>query len=162
MPASREEAEVLVPVAVDCHPDAMEQGPEEHADLGVLGLEAVVADERGLDAVLRELAQQLQRDVRDDLDVHPGVVVDLEPDDRVHVRDVPQALELAVLVCALHERAQLAIAAHRDVDPHLLDRLRRREARVPLGLGRDGLLDPVLRLRVQPLRLRVQPHRRRL
>ena len=140
-----EEAEVLVAVAVDRHADAVQERAEHDDDLGVVLLEPVVADEARLDAVLRQLAQQLERDVRDDLDVHPGVVVDLHPRDRVHVRDVPPALELVVGVDALDQRAELAVAADRDVDPHPRDRLGRRQARLALGLGVDRLLDPLAR-----------------
>jgi hypothetical protein len=77
------------------------------------------------------------------------VVVDLHPDDRVHVRRVPPRLHLAILVHPFEQLAQLAVAAHREVDVHLLDRLRRREPRLAHGFGRDGLLDPLLRLRVE-------------
>ncbi len=144
-----EEGEVLVAVPVDRHPDAVKERGEDDDDLGVVLLEPVVADDGRLDAVLRQLAQELERDVRDDLDVHPGVVVDLHPRDRVDVRDVPPALELVVGVDALDDRAQLAVAALGDVDPHPRDRLGRREARLLLGLGRDRLLDPVLDLVVE-------------
>ena len=91
-----EEAEVLVAVAVHRHADAVRERRQRDDDLGVLVRHAVVGDHRRLDAVLRQLAQELQRDVRDDLDVHPGVVVDLHPHGGVHVRDVPPALELVV------------------------------------------------------------------
>ena len=64
-------------VAVHRHPDAVQERAERDDDLGVVLAHPVVADDRRLDAVLRELAQQLERDVRDDLDVHPRVVVDL-------------------------------------------------------------------------------------
>ena len=105
-----------------------------------------------LDAVLRELAEELERDVRDDLDVHPGVVVDLHPGDRVDVRDVPPALELVVGVDALDQRAELAVAADRDVDLHPRDRLGGRQAGLVLGLGVDRLLDPLGGLLVESSR----------
>ncbi len=54
-----------------------------------------------------------------------------------------QRLELLVLVHPLDQRAQLAVAAHRHVDLHALDRLGRREPRLVLGLLRDRLVDPV-------------------
>ena len=126
------------------HADAVRERRERDDDLGVVVRHPVVADHRRLDAVLRELAQQLERDVRDDLDVHPRVVVDLHPHDRVHVRDVPPALELPVCVDALDQRAQLAVPAHRHADPHRVDRLGGRQARLALGLGRDRVLDPLL------------------
>src|SRR5207247_8472207 len=85
----------------------------------------------------------------DDLDMHPRVVVDPEPRDGVDVRRVPPALELRVVVDALEDAAELAIAAHRHVDPHLRDRLLRGQARLALGFGRDGLLDPFLGLGVE-------------
>ena len=50
---------------------------------------------------------------------------------------------------ALDQRAQLAVAAHRHVDAHLLDGLRRCEARLALSLLRDRLLDALLRLPVE-------------
>ena len=73
--------------------------------------------------MLRELAEQLQRDVRDDLDVHPRVVVDLHAEDGVDIRRVPPALELPVAVDAFEQRPQLPVPADRHVDPHLLDGL---------------------------------------
>ena len=83
-------------VPVHRHADAVEERGERDDHLGVVLLEPEVAHRGGLDLVLRQLAQELERDVGDDLDVHPRVVVDLHPDDRVHVRDVPPALELLV------------------------------------------------------------------
>ena len=70
-------------------------------------------------------------------------------DDRVDVRDVPPALELVVGVDALDQRPELAVAAHRDVDPHPRDRLGGRQARLVLGLGVDRLLDPLRCLLVE-------------
>jgi hypothetical protein len=99
----KEEAEVLVVVAVYRHPRVVEERAEQHGDLRVVPREAVVGDERGLHAVLRELAEELQRDVGDDLDVYPGVVVDLEPRDGIDVRDVPERLQLRVLVHAIED-----------------------------------------------------------
>ena len=121
---------------------------EHDDDLGVLLRHPVVGDHRRLDVVLRQLAQQLQRDVRDDLDVHPGVVVDPHPRDRVDVRDVPPRLQLLVVVDPLDERPELAVAAHRHVDPHARDRLGGREPRLLLGLRGDRVLDDLLGLRV--------------
>ena len=86
-----EEAEVFVAVAVHRHADAVGERGQHDDDLGVVLRHAVVGHHRRLDPVLGQLPQQLQRDVRDDLDVHPGVVVDLHPRDRVDVRDVPPA-----------------------------------------------------------------------
>jgi hypothetical protein len=102
----------------------------------------VVANDRRLDVVLRQLTQELERDVRDDLDVHPGVVVDLHAGDRIHVRDVPPALQLLVLVHALDQCPQFAVPAHGDVDLHALDRLAGREPDLLLGLLGDRLVDP--------------------
>jgi hypothetical protein len=112
-------------------------------------LEPEVLHRRGLDAVLGQLAQELERDVGDDLDVHPRVVVDLHPHDRVDVRDVPPALQLLVLVDALEQLAELPVAADREVDVHLLDRLRRAQACLADRLSRDGLVDSLLGLLVQ-------------
>ena len=140
-----EEAEVLVVVAVHGHPRVVEQRAEQERDLGVVGLQPVVVDDRRLDAVLRELAQELEGDVGDDLDVHPGVVVDLQARDRVDVGDVPERLQLGVGVHALDDGAELPVAPRRHADPHLLDRLRRRHARFALELGgRRRLVDDQL------------------
>ena len=133
----------------DDHADAVEEGAEDDDDLGVVAGHPVVADQRGLDVVLRELAEQLERDVRDDLDVHPGVVVDLEALDRVHVRDVPPGFHLVVLVDPLHECRELAVRARRDLDPHLRDRLGGRQAGLFLRLFGDRILDPLLGLLVE-------------
>jgi hypothetical protein len=122
----QEEREVLVAVPVDRHADAVEERRADDDHLGVVLVEPEIAHQPGLDAVLGELAEELERDVRDDLDMHPGVVVDLHPDDGVHVRHVPPTLELVVRVDALDQRAQFAVAAHGDVDPHPRGRLRGR------------------------------------
>ena len=99
--------------------------------------------------MLRELAQELERDVGDDLDVHPGVVVDLQADDRVDVRHVPPALQLAVGVRALEDPPELAVAPVREADPHVLDRLGRREPCLAYGIRGGGLLDPRFDLRIE-------------
>ena len=59
------------------------------------------------------------------------------------------ALHLLVVVDALEQLPQLAVAAHGQVDPHLLDRLRRGEPRLADGLLRDRLVDPLLGLLVE-------------
>ena len=144
-----EEAPVLVAAPVDGHPDAVRQRGEHDDDLGVLVPHPVVADDRRLDPVLRELAEELQRDVGDDLDVHPGVVVDLQPDDRVDVGDVPPALQLRVGVRPLEHASELPVAALREPDPHVLHRLRRRQPCLADRRVRGGLLDPLLGLGVE-------------
>ena len=130
------------------HPDAVQESAERHDDLRVVVSHPEVAHDARLDAVLRQLAQELERDVRDDLDVNPRVVVDLHAHDRVDVRDVPPALQLAIGVDAVDQLAELVVAADGDVDPHRLDGLCGREARLALGLRRDRVLDPLLGLLV--------------
>jgi hypothetical protein len=98
---------------------------------------------------LVSLAKELEGDVGDDLDVHTGVVVDLHPHGCVHVRDVPPALQRVVGVDPLEQRAQLLVPAHGGADAHQLDRLRRGQSRLALGLLRDRLLDPLLGLSVE-------------
>ena len=159
----KEEAEVLVPLAVDGHADAVQQRTEHDHDLGVVALEAVVRDHRRLDAALREQPEQAERDVGHDLDVNPGVVVDPEPLDGVHVRDVPPRLEPVVGVDPLQQRPQLAVSLRRDLDAHLRDGLGRRETRLALGLLRSRLVDPLTELLVElrhgsrPYSLRLRP-----
>ena len=75
---------------------------------------AVVGHHARLDAGAAQLAQQLQADVGDDLDVHPRVVVDLQARDRVDVGGVPQRLQRLVAVDALDQVAQRAVAACRQ------------------------------------------------
>jgi hypothetical protein len=77
------------------------------------------------------------------------VVVDRETLDGVHIRDVPPALDLLVRVDALDQRRELTVAARRDVDADLGDRLGGREPRLALGLLRDRLVDPLLRFLVE-------------
>ena len=144
-----EEAELLVPLAVDRHADVVQERAEDDHDLGIVVRHVEVADDRRLDVVLGQLAQELQRDVRDDLDVHPGVVVDLHAHGRVHVRDVPPTLQPPVRVHPLEQRAELPVGALGRVDAHLLDRLGGREPRLLLGLLRDRLLDPLFGLLVE-------------
>ena len=77
------------------------------------------------------------------------MIVDLHPRDGVHVRHVPPGLQLLVLVDALEQRAKLAVSAGRDLEPHPLDGLGRRQAGVSLGFLRDRLLDALLGLFVE-------------
>ena len=109
-------------LAVHRHPDAVRERSEDDDHLRVLALHPVVAYQRRLDAVLRQLAEELQGDVRDDLDVNPRMVVDRQADNGVDVRDVPPALELLVGIRALEDAPELAVAAVRQPDPHVLDR----------------------------------------
>jgi hypothetical protein len=142
-------AEVFVSLAVHRHADAVGESRQRNDDLGVVAVHSVVGHHRRLDPVLGELPEKLERDVRDDLDVHPGVVVDLHAGDRVHVRDVPPSLQLLVLVHALDHRAQGPVRPHGHPDAHLGDGLRRCEPNLTLGLGRHGLVDSLLGLRVE-------------
>ena len=108
---------------MDGHADAVQQRTEHDHDLGVVALEAVVRDHRRLDAALREQPEQAERDVGHDLDVNPGVVVDPEPLDGVHVRDVPERLQRPIVVHAPEQRPQPAVALRRHID---LERARQR------------------------------------
>ena len=99
--------------------------------------------------MLDEQAQEPERDVRDDLDVHPRVVVDLEPHDRVHVRDVPPGLDLRVGVDVLEHASELAVPARGNPELHRLDRLGRREPCLGDDVGRRDF-DDVVRLGVVP------------
>ena len=138
-----EEAPVLVAVAVHGHADAVEKRGEDDHDLGVLLLHPVVGDERRPDVALDELAQELERDVGHDLDVDPGVVVDPEALDGVHVRDVPPGFQRRVLVRAPEEPPEPRVAARGHVQPHLRDRVLGAEPGLALRLVRDGVLDPL-------------------
>ena len=144
-----EEAEVLVSLAVHGHADAMGERGQRYDHLGVVARHAVVGDHRRLDAVLRQLAEELERDVRDDLDVHPRVIVDLHPCDRVDVRDVPPALQLIVAVDALENVPELAVRPLGNTDAHLAHRLGGSEPHLARGLSRDGVVDPLAHLRIQ-------------
>ena len=72
-----------------------------------------------------------------------------QPDDRVDVGDVPPALELPVGVRPLEHPTELPVAALRQPDPHVLDRLRRRQSRFAHRRVGSGLLDPLLDLGVE-------------
>jgi hypothetical protein len=50
---------------------------------------------------------------------------------------------------SFQQLAQLAVAAHRDVDPHLRDRLGWSEPGLALGLLRDGLFNALFGLLVE-------------
>ncbi len=126
-------------VPVDGHADAMRERRERDHDLGVRLAHPVVGHHRRLDTVLRELPEKLERDVRDDLDVHPRVVVDLEARDRVHIRDVPPGLHLVVAVDAADHPAERLVPPDGHVDPHPRDRLDGGEANLALCLGRDRI-----------------------
>ena len=133
----------------------MRQGAEQDDDLGVVGVEAIIGDDRRLDVVLRQLPQELERDVRDDLHVDPRVVVDSHPCDGVDVRGVPPCLQLRVVVHTLEDPPQLPVPAHGDVDAHLRNGLGGGQARFALSLRRDGLFDPLLGLPIEIHRARV-------
>ena len=127
------------------HADVVQERRENHDDLGVVGSHAVVALEGRLHVVLHEETQEPERDVRDDLDVHPGVVVDLEPEDRIHVGHVPPRLDLRIRVDPLEHAAELSVPARGNAQLHRLDRLRGREQRLGDDVGL-GNLDDVVRL----------------
>ena len=149
--SDEEEAEVLVPAPVHGHADAVHQRGEDDDHLGVLVRHPVVTHRGRLDPVLRELAQQLQRDVDDDLDVHPRVVVDLHPHDRVDVRDMPPRLQLRVGVGAVEHAAKLPVAALGQADAHARDGFGRAEPGLADGLGRHGPVDALLDLGIERL-----------
>ena len=60
-----------------------------------------------------------------------------------------QPLSCCVGVHAVDERAELLVRARRHLDPHALDRLRRSEERLALGLLRDRVVDALLGGRVE-------------
>jgi hypothetical protein len=138
------DAPVLVLAPVHGHPDVVQERSKHDDDLRLVRRQAVVADERGLDAVLRQLAQELERDVGDDLDVHPRVVVDLEARDGVDVRDVPPRLDLRVVAHPLEELPELPVPARRHSQVHRRNRLRGREERLVRALERERLLDDLV------------------
>jgi hypothetical protein len=138
-----EQAPVLVVAAVDRHADVVQERCEDDDDLRVVGAEAVVLLRGGFHAMLHQQPKELERDVRDDLDVHPGVVVDLQPQNGVHVRHVPPGLELPVVVHALEEAPELAVPARRHAQVHRLDCLGRRQPRLGDDVGRRDLDDLV-------------------
>ena len=133
----QEQAHLLVVRAVDGHAQAVRQAAEHGDHLGVFELHPVVGDHPRLDAGAAQLAQQLQPDVGHDLDVHPRVVVDLQPGDGVDVGGVPQRLQRLVAVHPLDQVAQLAVAAGRQVDPHVAHGFGRRHPRAALGAHAD-------------------------
>ena len=151
------EAPVLVIAPVDRHADVVQERREDDDDLGVVGGQAVVALQRRFaHRASRADGRSLSAMFADDLDVHPGVVVDLEPDDSIHVRDVPPRLDLRIGVDVLEHAAKLAIPARRNAEMHRLDRLGRRQAR----LGRDVRLrnlDDLFRFRSH--RVSLEPSR---
>ena len=130
---------------VDRHADVVQQHGEDDDDLRVVGRHAVVTLRGRLHAVLHEESQELERDVRDDLDVHPRVVVDLQPEDGVHVGDVPPRLDLRVRVDPLEHATELSVPARGHAQLHRLDRLGRREPRLGDDVGLWNL-DDVVRL----------------
>ena len=156
-----EEAVGLVVGAVDRHPDVVEQRSGGDDDLGVAVAHPVVGDHRRLDAALDQQPQQPQRDVEHDLDVDPGVVGHPEPLG-LDLGHVPPGAHLGVGVDAVEQRLEPPVAARRDADPGLLDRLRglaararpaRSASRLSVGVcssagldhpARDSILAPIL------------------
>jgi hypothetical protein len=107
--------------------------------LGVLLGHPVVAHHPGLDAGAAQLAQQLQADVGHDLDVHPRVVVDLQPGDGIDVGGVPERLQRRVVIGPVDHVAECAVAAGRQRDAHVPDGLGGRHAGAALGAHADRL-----------------------
>src|SRR3954471_21431350 len=111
----QEQAHLLVVVAMDRHAQTVRQAAEHDDHLGILLAHAVVLHHPRLDTRPAQLAQELQADIRDDLDVHPGVVVDLQPGDGVDVGGVPQRLQRVVRVGPVDDVAERAVATRGEV-----------------------------------------------
>jgi hypothetical protein len=119
---SEEEAELLVILAMDRHPDIVEEGSSGNHYLGVPQLHPVVGDHRGLYARLGEEPHQSDRHVEDHLHVHPGVVGHPEPL-RGHLGHVPPGSNLLVGIDGLEELLEFLVAPGRSVDLCLAYRL---------------------------------------
>jgi hypothetical protein len=129
----QEEAVRLVVDAMDGHAHAVQESGRRHHDLGVASAHRVVADDRRLDAPADQQAQESQRDVDHDPDVHPRVVRHAEAVG-VDVLHVPPRLELVVGVRGAEERLQAAVPAGGSADLDALHRLS--------GAGRARLRRP--------------------
>ena len=145
---SEEEREVLVPVTVDRHADAVGERRERDDHFGVVVGHAVVGDDGRLDVVLRQLAEELQRDVGDDLDVNPGVVVDLHPATAFTFETCHHALS-----CLSSFTRSITVRSLRLPRTGTLIFIRSigfggRQRRFVLGLRGDGLVDPLSRFLV--------------
>ena len=114
------------------HTEAVGQTTQNDNHFGVLLTHPVVGDHSRLDAGPAKLAHQLEADVGDDLDVYPRVVVDLKPGHGVHVGGVPQRFQRRLAVDAIDHVAERAVAARRECDPHVADRLGRRHSSAAL------------------------------
>ena len=94
--AAQEQAVALVVLAMDRHPDAVQQAGCRDHDLGVALAHRVVGDDARDDAAAEQQSREAQGDVDDDLDVDPAVIRHAEPPGRVDRRHVPPRLELLV------------------------------------------------------------------
>ena len=95
-----EQAVALVVIAVDRHPDAVQEaGPRDH-HLGVALAHPVVGDDARDTPRRNSSRARRRRDVEHDLDVDPAVIRHPEPPGGVDRRDVPPRFELLVGVDA--------------------------------------------------------------
>ena len=120
-------------------PVSWNSAPAGDHDLGVALAHAVVGDDVRHDAPAEQDPRQPQRDVQHDLDVDPRVVRHPEPSRRVDGRDVPPRLHLLVGVDRLEQPLEPAVAARRDADADVGDRLARRSDG-PIGVDLTGTL----------------------
>ena len=100
-----EEAEVLVAVHGEptCRCSASARASRTTTSASSLLVAVVASTTDGSMWCFVSWRRSFKRDVRDDLDVHPRVVVDAHPGDGVHVRHVPPALELGIVVHPLEQ-----------------------------------------------------------
>jgi hypothetical protein len=110
--------------AVDRHARVVEQAAGGDYHLGVARLHVVIGDHRRIHPAPVEQAEQAQRDVQHDPNVHPRVIGHPQAVGRDLLR-MPPGLELQVGVRRVQEGLELAVAARGHPDLHRLDGLAR-------------------------------------
>ncbi len=125
----QEQAVALVVLAMDRHPDAVQQARGRDHHLGVALAHPVVGDDARDHAAAKQQSREAQADVDDDLDVDPAVVRHAEPPGRVDGRHVPPRLELLVGVRGLEQPLETPVAARRGPHADLGERLPRWDRR---------------------------------
>ena len=127
--AVEEQAVALVVLAMDRHPDAVQQAGGRDHDLGVALAHPVIGDDARDHAAAKQQSCEAQGDVDDDLDVDPAVIRHAEPPGGVDRRDVPPRLELLVGVRGLEQPLEAPVASRRGPHADLGERLPRRDRR---------------------------------
>jgi hypothetical protein len=101
--SGEEQAVLLMIDTVDGHPDVMDKRRKDDDNLGVLNRQTVIDDNTRLNTLIHEQPEQLQSDIRDDLDMDRSVIAHAQPLDSVDVGNLPEGVELVISIHPVDE-----------------------------------------------------------